>query len=48
MFRAAERYKTLAVPLAKKLLSLQSFHQFIVGQYSNVWKSRVVELGLFG
>jgi E3 ubiquitin-protein ligase HERC3 len=33
MFTAAERYKTLAVPLAKKLLSLHADHQSIIGQY---------------
>ena len=33
MFQAAQRYKTLAVPLAKKLLSLHPSHQKIIGQY---------------
>ena len=33
MFRAAERYKTLAVPLAKKLLALHPNHKSIIGQY---------------
>ena len=33
MFRAAQRYKTLAVPLAKKLLSLHQRHRMVIGQY---------------
>ncbi|CAB4032700.1 Hypothetical predicted protein, partial [Paramuricea clavata] len=33
MFTAAERYKTLAVPLAKKLLSLHADHQSIIGNW---------------
>ena len=32
MFTVAERYKTLAVPLAKKLLSLHQSHKTIIGQ----------------
>ncbi|XP_028404345.1 probable E3 ubiquitin-protein ligase HERC4 [Dendronephthya gigantea] len=33
MFRAAERYKTLAVPLAKKLLSLHQKYRIIIGNW---------------
>ena len=32
MFTVAARYKTLAIPLAKKLLSLNTSHQAIIGQ----------------